>query len=195
MQSLIHQKGTLMCSLIHTAPCLTLLQWITQPFKLEGIVQGLFLAVRCFTNYILSSIIIGFVADAAERRGMHPLILKEPPLQPLRLKLLSNLRRPPLHTTSRHLNSNLKRRRITEPQCELSPDAKELIHIAETYASKGNAKGVQTCLSYAFQFLHSEYKHIIPSLTKTFQSLLQCNANKIAFYESVRSASTAPSLR
>lgn len=149
--------------------------------------QGLFLAVRCFTNYILSSTIIGSVADAVARRGTPALISMEPPP---RLKPLSSLRRPPLHTRLRLHLSPLKSTKLRKLTVDLpiSDNAQKLLRIAKDYASKGNSKGVQSCLAYAFQFLHSDYKHIVGKLTRYFHSTL-------ISYISERSASPAPSLR
>lgn len=186
--SLNRLKGTLTASLTQRSHCPKPLEWITQPFKLEAIVQRLFLEVRCFTNYILSSTIIGSVADAVAGRGTPALISMEPPP---RLKPLSGLRRPPLHTQLQlrlHLRPlrSTKLRKLTV-DLPISSDAQELLRIAKEYASKGNSKGVQTCLAYAFEFLHSDYKYIVGALTRYFHSTL------ISYSE--RSASPAPSLR
>ena len=150
---------------------------------------GLFLRLAYFTNYTTSSTIIGYEVDAVAERLMQALILMEPLPHPHR--------RPPLHKRLLPLYrpSKFPKTHKRKPTVDLpiSKDAKELLSIASNYASKGNSKGVQTCLAYAFEFLHPDYKYIIPGLTRSFHSTLQ--STSLPYYESVRSASTAPSLR
>jgi len=153
---------------------------------------GLFLLLACFTNYTTSSTIIGFGVDAVAGLWTRALILMErpPPSPPHRPPLHKRLLPP--YSPSRFLKP-LKLRKPTV-DIPISNDAKKLLSIAQNYASKGNSEGVQTCLSYAFEFLHSDYKHIISGLTRCFHSTLHSKSH-ILDYESVKRASPAPALR
>lgn len=186
--------------------------------------RDLLLLLLCFTKYFAWSTIIPFEADAAVERGTLALILihhflqmgqllRKPPLYPRRPTLPPlRLRRP---STSKGLvlvqNPLMNKANpfFSQPVVDLlslviSKDAKELLRIASGYASKGDSRSLQTCLSYAFEFLHADYPRIIPLLTQWFQhTLTPVRSLRIRREPSPyplrrlysRSASTAPSSR